>query len=167
MQNLRLVSSENIDHDFHDRLMHAKNSHQVWVLVEHFVIHDVPGGDKGENIHLKVLESGRWKVPEEQNLPESINHELLLLLSHTDGEQRSDLTEGGQQVDGVLHRGGTDGVSLPHGSQQLADAVVLSSQEAEHLADQLRVLDVTLLSPAHHRLGDQLLQVGWKGNQVK
>lgn len=62
MQNLRLVSSENIDHDLHDRLMHAKNSHQVWVLVEHFVIHDVPGEDKGENIHLKVLEveGGRY-----------------------------------------------------------------------------------------------------------
>lgn len=86
------------------------------------------------------------------NLPESINHELLLLFAHTNGQQRPDLSQGGQEVDGVLNRGGTDGVGLPHSPQQLPDAVVLPPQQAEHLADQLWVLDVTLLSPADHRL---------------
>lgn len=94
-------------------------------------------------------------------LPESVDHELLLLFAHTNGQQRPDLPQGGQQVDGVLDRGGADGVGLPHGPQQLPDAVVLPPQQAEHLADQLGVLDLTLLSPADHRLRDQLLQVGW------
>lgn len=62
-------------------------------------------------------------------------------------------------MDGVLHRRGADGVALPHGAEQLADAVVLPPQQAEHHPHQLRVLDVALLGPAHHRLGDQLLQV--------
>lgn len=86
------------------------------------------------------------------HLPEAINHQLLLLFAHADGQQRSDLSQGGQEVDGVLDGGGADGVGLPHGPQQLPDAVVLPPQQAEHLADQLRVLDVTLLSPADHRL---------------
>lgn len=108
-----------------------------------------------------MLNTSRAAYEKKPNLPKSIDHELLLLFSHTNRQQRPDLTEGSQEVDGVLDRGGTDGVSLPHGSQQLPDAVILPPQEAEHLADQLRILDVTLLSPADHRLRDQLLQVGW------
>lgn len=90
-------------------------------------------------------------------LPQSIDHELLLLLPHTDRQQRSDLTKGGQEVDGVLDGGGTDGVSLPHGPEQLPNAVILPPQQAEHLANELWVLDVTLLGPADHGLGDELL----------
>lgn len=86
------------------------------------------------------------------NLPESINHELLLLFAHSNGQQRPDLSQGGQEVDGVLNGGGADGVGLPHGPQQLPDAVILPPQQAEHLTDQLWVLDMTLLSPADHRL---------------
>lgn len=93
------------------------------------------------------------------NLPQPINHELLLLLPHTDGQQRSDLTEGGQQIDGVLHGGSADGVSLPHGAEQLPYAIILPPQQAEHLTDEPRVLDVILLGPAHHGLRDELLQI--------
>lgn len=39
---LRLVSSQNIDHDLHDRLVHAQNSHQIGMLVKNFIVHDVP-----------------------------------------------------------------------------------------------------------------------------
>lgn len=99
--------------------------------------------------------------------PQAVDHELLLLFAHAHGEQGPDLTEGGQQVDGVLHRGGADGVGLPHGPQQLPDAVVLPPQQTEHHPDQLRVLDAALLSPAGHGLGDQLLQVGWRGRETK
>lgn len=77
------------------------------------------------------------RAPLNHNLRKSINHELLLLFPHTNRKQRSDLTQCGQEVDGVLDRGGADGVSLPHGPQQLPDAVILPPQEAEHLADQL------------------------------
>lgn len=48
VRNLRFVSSENIDHDLHDSLMHAQYPHQIWMLVEHFVVHDVPGKEKEE-----------------------------------------------------------------------------------------------------------------------
>lgn len=100
-----------------------------------------------------------------RDLPESVNHQLLLLFAHADGQQGADLSQGGQEVDGVQDGGGADGVGLPHGPQQLPDAVVLPPQQAEHLAHQLRVLDVTLLSPADHRLGDQLFEVGWRGSK--
>ncbi len=91
--------------------------------------------------------------------PEAVDHQLLLLLPHADAEQRADLAQRRQQVDGVLDGDGADGVGLPHGSEQLSDAVVLSSQQTEHQTNQLWILDVCLLSPAHHRLRDQLLQI--------
>ncbi len=91
--------------------------------------------------------------------PETVDHQLLLLLPHADAEQRADLAQRRQQVDGVVDGGGADGVGLPHGSEQLSDAVVLSSQQTEHQPNQLWILDVCLLSPAHHRLRDQLLQI--------
>lgn len=95
-------------------------------------------------------------------LPEPIDHELFLLLAHAHRKQRPDLTQRNQQVDGVLHRGGADGVRLLHGPQQFADAVILPPQQAEHDSHQLRVLDVGLLGPAGDSLRNQLLQVGWK-----
>lgn len=101
------------------------------------------------------------------NPPQSINHEFLFFFPHTDRQQRSDLTQGGQEVDGVLHWGSTDGVSLPHGSEQLPNAVILPSEQAKHLADKFWVLDMALLCPADHRLRDQLLQAGWKEHWVK
>lgn len=118
------------------------------------------------------LKVGFWRNQEKLaashgSLPESVNHELLLFFPHADRQQRSDLTEGGQEVDGVLHRGGADGVCLPHGPEQLPDAVVLPPQQAEHLAHELWVLDVTLLGPADHRLRDQLLQIGWENELGK
>lgn len=96
------------------------------------------------------------------SLPEAVDHQLLLFFPHAHAEQRADLTQRRQQVYGVVDGGGADGVGLPHGSEQLADAVVLSSQQTEHQPHQLRVLDVRLLSPAHHRLRDQLLQIRFK-----
>lgn len=133
------------------------------MLVEHFVVHDVPEEENGKTQSAEaqqcLVNICKWSW-DSHNLPQSVDHELLLLFAHPDRQQGPDLTQGGQQVDGVLDRGGADGVGLPHGPQQLPDAVVLPPQEAEHLADQLRVLDVTLLSPAHHGLGDEFLQVG-------
>lgn len=40
---LGLVSSQHIDHDLHDGLVHAQDSHQVGMLVENFVVHYVTG----------------------------------------------------------------------------------------------------------------------------
>lgn len=40
--HLGLAAPEDIDHDLHDCLMHAQRPHQVRVLVEDFVVHDVP-----------------------------------------------------------------------------------------------------------------------------
>lgn len=139
------------------------------MLVENFIVHDVPGKENTRNtVKLKsALKGIKISGPcVRMNLPESINHELLLLFAHPNGQQRPDLPQGGQEVDGVLHGGGADGVGLPHGPQQLPDAVVLPPQQAEHLADQLWVLDVTLLSPADHGLGDQLFEVGCKEKEI-
>ena len=41
--DLGLVPSQHVDHDLHDRLVHAQHPHQVRVLVEHLVVHDVTG----------------------------------------------------------------------------------------------------------------------------
>uniref|UniRef100_A0A3P8UHW3 Uncharacterized protein n=1 Tax=Cynoglossus semilaevis TaxID=244447 RepID=A0A3P8UHW3_CYNSE len=60
----------------------------------------------------------------------------------------------------------THSLCLPHGTKQFPDAVVLSSQQAEHLTDELRVLDVALLGPADHGLGDQFLQIGWRHRYI-
>lgn len=46
--NLGLVSTQNVDHDLHDGLMHAQYSHEIWMLVENFIVHDVPGKEKKE-----------------------------------------------------------------------------------------------------------------------
>lgn len=43
---LGLVSSQHINHDLHDCLVHAQHSHQVWMLVENFIVHDVTGNTK-------------------------------------------------------------------------------------------------------------------------
>lgn len=86
------------------------------------------------------------------DLPQPIDHEQLLFLAHPDTEEAADLTQGGQQVDGVAHGGLTDGVCLPQRLQQLPDAVVLPPEEVEHHPDQLRILDLVLLSPADHGL---------------
>lgn len=88
----------------------------------------------------------------ENDLPQPVDHEQLLLLAHPDTEQAADLAQRSQQVDGVTHRGLADGVGLPQGLQQLPDAVVLSLKEAEHHSDQLRILDLVLLGPADHGL---------------
>lgn len=39
---LILVSSEHIDHHLHHCLVHAQDTHQIWMLVKHFVVHNVP-----------------------------------------------------------------------------------------------------------------------------
>lgn len=58
MQHLRFVSSEYVDHDLHDRLVHAENPHQVGMLVKHFVVHDVPAENQGKKTsHIKCLQS--------------------------------------------------------------------------------------------------------------
>lgn len=38
---LRVSSTEDIDHDLHDSLMHPQSSHQVRMLVEHLVVHNI------------------------------------------------------------------------------------------------------------------------------
>lgn len=38
---LGFTTPENVHHDLHDCLMHAQCPHQVRVLVENFVVHDV------------------------------------------------------------------------------------------------------------------------------
>ena len=42
MLYLRVPSSQDVDHDLHDGLVHAQGSHQVGVLVEHLIAHNVP-----------------------------------------------------------------------------------------------------------------------------
>lgn len=85
-------------------------------------------------------------------LPQAVDHELALLFTHSDTEQRADLTQRGQEVYGILHGFLTDGVAFSHGTQKLADAIVLPSKEAEHASHQLWVQDFAFLSPAHHCL---------------
>ena len=43
---LGLSPTQHVDHDLHDRLVHAQRPHQVGVLVEDLVVHDVPGGQE-------------------------------------------------------------------------------------------------------------------------
>jgi len=44
--NLGVPATQHINHDLHDSLVHAQSSHQVGVLIENFVTHDVPNEDK-------------------------------------------------------------------------------------------------------------------------
>ena len=166
---LWLVSSQHVDHDLHDSLVHSQHSHQVGMLVENLVVHDVAGSTRRWFVNACVIcaATGRSSLCLLRHifLPQSINHELLLLLAHAHRQQRPDLTQRRQQVNGILHRGGTDGVGFLHGPEQLPDAVVLPPQQAEHHSDQLRVLDMSLLSPAGYGLGDQLLQVRWRSKK--
>lgn len=39
---LGLPTSKDVHHDFHHCFMHSKSPHEIWVLVKHFVIHDIP-----------------------------------------------------------------------------------------------------------------------------
>lgn len=43
---LGLSPTQHINHDLHDRFMHAQSSHQVWVLIEHLIVHDVAVEDR-------------------------------------------------------------------------------------------------------------------------
>lgn len=43
---LGLSSTQHINHNLHDRLVHAQSSHQVWVLIEHLIVHDVAVVDR-------------------------------------------------------------------------------------------------------------------------
>lgn len=52
---LGVSSTENVNHDLHDRLMHAQSSHQVGMLVEHLVVHDITA-EKGNFFNAKLLE---------------------------------------------------------------------------------------------------------------
>ncbi len=97
--------------------------------------------------------------------PEPVDHQLLLLAAHSDAEQRADLTQRRQQADGVLHRDAVDGVGLGQRAHLAADAVVLPVEQHEHGPHQLGILDDRLLSPAHHRLRDQLLQGAFRQKQ--
>ena len=39
---LWVPTAKYINHDLHDSFMHAQSSHQVGVLIENFITHDVP-----------------------------------------------------------------------------------------------------------------------------
>lgn len=39
---LGLPTAQDVHHDLHHRLVHPQRPHEVRVLVEHFIIHDVP-----------------------------------------------------------------------------------------------------------------------------
>lgn len=47
---LWVPATQYINHDLHDSFMHAQSSHQVGVLIENFVTHDVPTDDKNKVI---------------------------------------------------------------------------------------------------------------------
>lgn len=100
---LRLVSSEHVDHDLHDSLVHAQHSHQVGMLVENFVVHDVTekhkkvicllfktlpdGGNVSYNVQrgqliIKPLYRCHCIYGSYIFLPKPINHEFFLLLAH-------------------------------------------------------------------------------------
>lgn len=38
---LGFSGAQDINHDLHDGLVHTQRSHQIWVLVEHFIFHDI------------------------------------------------------------------------------------------------------------------------------
>lgn len=42
---LGLPASKDIHHDLHHGLMHPECPHEIRVLVEHFIIHDIPRKD--------------------------------------------------------------------------------------------------------------------------
>lgn len=92
-------------------------------------------------------------------LPQPPDHQLLLFFPHADAEEGADLTQGGQKSHRVLHRGLADRVGSAEWSCHLTPkALVLAVQQREDSPDQLRVLHLALLAPAHHRLRDQLFE---------
>lgn len=50
---LGLSSAKNINHDLHDSLVHTQCSHQVRVLVEDFIFHDIPKEERV--LHFKHI----------------------------------------------------------------------------------------------------------------
>lgn len=42
---LGLPAAEYVDHDLHHRLVHPEGPHEIGMLVEHLIVHDVPGED--------------------------------------------------------------------------------------------------------------------------
>lgn len=113
---------------------------------------------------ISVISTATWApspppiTPKPPPIPDALDHEALLFGTHLDDEERSDLAQALQQLHGVLHGHGIDGVGFRKGSDQLAQGVVLSVQEAEHQSHQLGVLNEGLLSPVDHGVGDELLQ---------
>lgn len=97
--------------------------------------------------------------------PDALDHEPLLFRAHLDDEQRADLSQTLQQVHGVLDGDGVDGVGFGQSSDQLAEPVVLSVEQAEHETHQLRVLDERLLGPVDHGVGDQFLKGAWGNHE--
>lgn len=53
-QHLWFSSSQHIHHHLHHGLVHPQNPHQVWMLIEDFVIHDVTETDWRSHITLTV-----------------------------------------------------------------------------------------------------------------
>lgn len=47
---LGVSTPQHIHHDLHDSLMHAQSTHQVGVLIEYPVAHDVPDQESVRNI---------------------------------------------------------------------------------------------------------------------
>lgn len=52
---LRFSSPEYIHHHLHDSLVHSQYSHQVGMLVEHFIVHDVTEEQNKSVVYLVPL----------------------------------------------------------------------------------------------------------------
>lgn len=90
--------------------------------------------------------------------PNALNHESLLLWAHLDNQQGTDLAQTLEKVHGVLNRYGIDGIGFGQCSNQLAQAVILPVEQAEHQPHQLGVLNEWFLCPVDHGVGDQFLE---------
>jgi len=107
----------------------AEGAHEVRVLEEDLVVHD-------------VVETGL--------------HDLFFVGRHLDAEKAAHGGQVAQQGDDVLDAGLADDVGLADGFGDLAEGVVLAVDEAEHLADEVLVRDEGLLGPADDCVGEEL-----------
>ncbi len=48
---LGVSSTQYIDHDLHDSLVHAQSSHEVGMLIKHLVVHDVTTEEEFNHHH--------------------------------------------------------------------------------------------------------------------
>ena len=86
---------QTIDHDRHDRLVNAQRSHQIRMLVEDAIVHDITRA----HAFVSILFCTRTR----SSLLQARDHDLLLIGIHLHGEQSANDAQFTQEYRDVRH----------------------------------------------------------------